>query len=349
MDEGAAAVLAKVRGPLGAREAAALCSFASRIEADDAGAHNNLGVLYFTKGMVDDAIDEFVRALELDPKMTVAQRNLEDACGATGAYERRAAALEARIAAGADTPGARRALGSWHLLLSQPERAIEQFTALLAADERDTRALAGLAQAERRCGRMETAAAAAERALCLKPADAGLLRLAAEIAYHRGLNDQALDHVDRALSADPDSADAHLLRAFILGDSGEPEKARDANARAARLNPSLSKAHSNLSLERFRGADPRRAAAAPRPVHASHAAIHSSLGLALRQKGYWRDAMREYRKAIEAGEPRSTVLEAMAELHLLQLGRHESEDTDAPRPPLEGLRRLREQTLRLVA
>ena len=61
-------------GPvLSERDLAVLRSFARRIDPSDAGAHNNLAVLYYQKGLVEDAITEFVRALELDPRMQVAQ------------------------------------------------------------------------------------------------------------------------------------------------------------------------------------------------------------------------------------------------------------------------------------
>jgi Flp pilus assembly protein TadD len=62
---------------LSERDAGVLRSFARRIDPSDAGAHNNLGVLYFQKGLIPEAIAEFTRALELDSKMQVAQRNLE--------------------------------------------------------------------------------------------------------------------------------------------------------------------------------------------------------------------------------------------------------------------------------
>ncbi|HJX87992.1 MAG TPA: tetratricopeptide repeat protein, partial [Gemmatimonadales bacterium] len=62
---------------LSERDLAVLRSFARRIDASDAGAHNNLGVLYFQKGLTDEAILAFARALELDPKMQVAQTNLD--------------------------------------------------------------------------------------------------------------------------------------------------------------------------------------------------------------------------------------------------------------------------------
>src|ERR1043165_825907 len=59
------------------RDLTVLRSFARRIDPSDAGAHNNLGVLYYQKGLVPEAIEQFTRALELDPRMQVAQRNLE--------------------------------------------------------------------------------------------------------------------------------------------------------------------------------------------------------------------------------------------------------------------------------
>src|SRR6185312_7502990 len=45
-----------------------LRSYARRIDPSDAGAHNNLGVLYYNKGMYEDAVAAFTKALELDPK-----------------------------------------------------------------------------------------------------------------------------------------------------------------------------------------------------------------------------------------------------------------------------------------
>src|SRR5581483_5246099 len=44
-------------GPAGTnREREALRSFARRIDPSDAGAHNNLGVLYYNKGLYEDAV-----------------------------------------------------------------------------------------------------------------------------------------------------------------------------------------------------------------------------------------------------------------------------------------------------
>ena len=45
---------------LSERDLAVLRSFAGRIDPSDAGAHNNLGVLYHQKGLIEEAIAEFV-------------------------------------------------------------------------------------------------------------------------------------------------------------------------------------------------------------------------------------------------------------------------------------------------
>ena len=61
-------------GPaLSERDLAVIRSFARRIDPLDAGANNNLGVLYHQKGLTAEAISCFLRALELDPRMQVAR------------------------------------------------------------------------------------------------------------------------------------------------------------------------------------------------------------------------------------------------------------------------------------
>src|SRR5437879_9422310 len=79
------------------RDLEVLRSFARRIDPSDAGAHNNLGVLYFRRGLAQEAVQSFVRALELDPKMAVAQRNLEIVYRHNGFYDRRIAELREQL------------------------------------------------------------------------------------------------------------------------------------------------------------------------------------------------------------------------------------------------------------
>src|ERR1051326_4470981 len=91
------------------RDADALRSLARRIDPSDPGAQNNLGVFYYERGMIPEAIAAFAHALELDPDMRVAQDNLETAQRESGYYDTRIGELRAQLAREAGARGARRA------------------------------------------------------------------------------------------------------------------------------------------------------------------------------------------------------------------------------------------------
>src|SRR5438445_10211284 len=125
----------------------------------------------------------------------------------------------------------------------------------------------------------------------------------------------------RDWSSDVCSSDLHYLMAFVLGDLGRHQDARVASKRAIQLNPPLARAQTNLSLERYtaeRKSQERRQRLAPEPqVVEGNELAHYNLGLAFRQKGYYNEALKEYRLALERGEDRRLTLQAMAEPHLL--------------------------------
>lgn len=304
------------------RDRAVLRSFATRIDAADPGAHNNLGVLYYHKGMTEDAVAAFTRALALDPRMQIAERNLRVAWLQTGYFERTTTALRARLTANPADHEARRTLAEAYLLVSDAARAIPEFESLVAACPADAAVVAGLARAFQQQGDLEAAARWLNLAQALAPDDPRLAFEAADVAYHRGLNDEAEARLRDVVARVPDHADAHYLLGFVLGDLGRHDEAREATRRALQLNPALGRAQANLSLEprataaRNGAADPANPAA-PVP-HERGALAHFNLGLAFRQKGYFGEALREYRLALDHGEDRALVTQAMAEVHLLK-------------------------------
>ena len=306
------------------RDRAILRSFARRIDPSDAGAHNNLGVLYFNKGLHEEAVAAFTRALELDPKMQVAQRNLEIAYFQTGFYERRLADLRDRLRAHAEDRDARWELARAHAAVGDTREAIAEFTTLLQHHPRDLAAMVQLALTEKAAGDLVRAQSWLERALALDPRSSLIQFYIGEVLYNRGLNDDAREALGRAIELAPDNADAHYLLGFVLGDMGLHEEARLSRGRAIELNPALSRAQTNLSLDRYNAAkfgelvperEERRAQAME--VATEGQLAHYNLGLAFRQKGYYAEALREYQSGLEKGEDRALVLQAMAEVHLL--------------------------------
>lgn len=307
----------------GGRDLAILRSFRDRVDPGDPGAFNNLGVLYFTKGMTDEAVASFTRALELDPRMTVAQRNLEIACFTSGFYDRRVEELSRRLAESPSDRAARWELGRTFFLLGDVTRAMDAFSVLLRETPDDVTVIRQVATAEARCGDLEGAARWLQHALEVEPDNAAVLFQLGEVAYQRGLNEEARAALARSLELAPDDADALYLLGFVLGDQGRHEEARDAARKALRLNPSLGRAQASLSLERFdrrsweRAREVREARGLVEGTRTPQAA-HYALGLAFRHKGYFAEALKEFRIAREQGEDPVLVQQAMAEVHLLR-------------------------------
>lgn len=306
------------------RDRAILRSFARRIDPSDAGAHSNLGVLYFNKGLHEESVAAFTRALELDPKMQVAQRNLEIAYFQSGVFARRLAELRERLRAHADDRDARWDLARAHAAVGDTREAIAEFTTLLEHHPHDIGAMLQLGLAEKAAGDLVCAQQWLERALSLDPRSSLIQFYIGEVLYNRGLNVEAREALARAIELSPDYADAHYLLGFVLGDMGLHEEARLARGRAIELNPALNRAQTNLSLDGYNaarfselvpGREERRAQALE--VASGGQLAHYNLGLAFRQKGYYAEALREYRAGLERGEERALMLQAMAEVQLL--------------------------------
>lgn len=318
----------------GAPETTLLRALAGRIDQQDPGAFNNLGVLYHTRGLHAEAVEAFLHALALDPRMRTAARNLEIAAAHPGACDGRMAALDARIAADPDDRVALRERAQLVRLLGRADEAARLLDALIAEDPDDAEALFERGLIEQRAGDLRRAQRWFERAVNAGPAGNASLHLA-EVLYQRGLNDQALTVLAQLLAEHPDHADGHQLHSFVLGDMGHHEEAVEASRRAAQLNPMLEALQGDLVIE-----PDVNAAAEVRPrvlaVEAEGALARYGLGLAFRQRGYFREARREFERAFAQGEDPRLVQHALAELDLLD------GDSRAARARYEALLRQQE-------
>lgn len=296
------------------RDVELLRAMIDRVDQHDPGAFNNLGVLYHTRGLHAEAVEAFVRALDLDPRMRTATRNLEIAAAHPGACDSRLAAVAARLATDPENRDALLEQARFARLTGQLAEARRQLDALIAEDPDEATALLERGLVEQRAGDLRRAQRWLERAV---NAGAGVHAdlLLAEVLYQRGQNEQALAVVDALLVDHPQHADAHRLRGFVLGDMGHHEAARDAAQTAATLNPALDTVDGDLSLAAM------TPAAAPRgdvmAVEPEGTLAHYGLGLAFRQRGYFREARREFERAMAQGEDERLVSHALAELDLI--------------------------------
>ena len=263
--------------------------------------------------------------------MQVAQRNLEVAYFNTGYYDRRVAELRERLRSAPGRP--RRALGAGPRVRALGD--VQGGGGRVQRDPASTRpndvgAIVQLGLAEKASGDLERAQRWFERAPGARRRRARSCSFyIGEVLYNRGLNEEALDALRRSIELNPDNADAHYLLGFVLGDLGRARgRARSHQARHPAEPVALARAGEPLDrpLQRreVRGARPR-AARAPQRRSCELSDRRSSSrttisGLAFRQKGYYAEALREYRLALERDEDRELVLQAMAEVHLLKQG-----------------------------
>ena len=303
------------------RDAEVLRAFVERVDQTDPRAFNNLGVLYHSKGMHGEAVDAFLRAIALDPRMQTAMRNLEVAAAADGACDVRLADLAERTTRNPDDRDAAREQARLLRLIGRQTEAAQKLDALIAEDPDDAPSLLERGMLEQRVGDLRKAQRWFERATNADETNV-LSRLhLAEVLYQRGQNEQALSALDSLLLLDDEVADAHLLRGFVLGDMGRHEAGMEAARRASALNPSLSTAQANLSLEKVLSSgshmviDPNVAPVLT--VVPTGDMAHYSLGLAFRQRGYFAEARREFDRALTQKEDERLVRHAIAELDLI--------------------------------
>ncbi|HYC50807.1 MAG TPA: tetratricopeptide repeat protein [Gemmatimonadaceae bacterium] len=305
------------------RDLAVLRSFARRIDPSDAGAHNNLGVLYYNKGLYEEAVGAFMRALELDGRMQVAQRNLEIAYLHSGAADARITQLQEHLRTNPSDRDARWEVGRTLALLGRHDEAIPEFAELLQYHPRDLAASIQLALSAKEVGDVAAAEQWLTQALEVDPGSSLVYFYLGELAYNQGQLGDALARLRRAIELNPDNHEAWYLLGFVLGDSGLHDDARDATERAMKLNPALSKAQANLALS---PAPPERYVEKARRESRSRVQVeaaqespltHYNLGVAFRKKGYYHEALGEYQLALHRGEDRDLVEQGIAEVHLL--------------------------------
>jgi tetratricopeptide (TPR) repeat protein len=181
--------------------------------------------------------------------MSIAQRNLEIVYRHNGFYDRRIAELRERLRRRGDDREAHWELGRAYASVGQLDEAVAEFEAMIATDSADLGALLQLALVEQRRGRLDRALEWLQQAK-ERDADSSVVEFhRGEVLYNLGMNEESRAALERAVALSPDNADAWHLLAFVLGDQGLRDEARDASRKARELNPSLARAQTNLSLE----------------------------------------------------------------------------------------------------
>lgn len=231
-----------------AREASLLLDLLDRVDPHDAEAHNDLGVVFYRRGLTASALDAFAAAVVLDPAFATARRNLAVAAAPRDTLTPRLEGLRSQVEADPAASEPWVSLARLDYALGAADAAVAATDAAVARGATDPElpwiAVAALLDA----GRLDEAARRLETAAAGDPSEARSARWRARLAYRRGEYRSALAHAEAAVARAPDDADAQLLRAFLHGDLGAAAAATQSYQAAVLLRPGLGRPEPHLAL-----------------------------------------------------------------------------------------------------
>ena len=178
-----------------------------------ARAHSNLGLVYFEKGRVDEAIAEYTRAVAIKPDFPQAYDNLGIAYAKKGMFD----------------------------------EAIVEYKKAITLKAFYPEAYTNLGNAYGRKGRIDEAIAMYKIALVMKPSYA-LAHSNLGIAYaKKGMLDESIAEHRKALAIEPTLIEARTNLAVVYHQKGDLDQAIVTYTQALALDPRLAWVHSNLA------------------------------------------------------------------------------------------------------
>jgi tetratricopeptide (TPR) repeat protein len=255
---GLASIPQFVREASRARAAAVLASLAGvavlvnwpMLSADrmQAISDSNLGAALQSEGRLDEAIDQYRRALVHKTDYAPAYNNMGTAFSAKGNMGAAIAAYKRALLLQPDFADAHYNLANAFLAEQKMDAAIDHYTRAMQSAPASLAVHNNLGIALAAMGRSDAAILQFQAALRLDPASASTERNLGNALASRGATADALDHLQRAAQLDPGDAQARydlgsaLLEARRFGDAADQFHA------ALELAPDSVEAHNNLGI-----------------------------------------------------------------------------------------------------
>jgi tetratricopeptide (TPR) repeat protein len=281
-----------------------LSSFAQRIPQEDPGAHNNLAIVYYNKGLYKEAIEELEKALELNPNFVLARNNLEIILRKTGKLEEKVEQLSRQIAEDPQNENQILELAETYVKLNKHSHAIVYFKKVLDANPDSYDAHYGLGTTLLHLGRYDDALDEMNQALAVK-ATHKVYRTLGEIYLRKGVVDMAIRNLQEALKLDESSAETYFMLGFALGEKGRVQESIEKVKKAIELNPSLAQVEPNLPLESKASRehwDFLKEHLGISTTRGDAYQIHYNMGMSYRNKGLFDEAEREFKECLKIRE-----------------------------------------------
>jgi len=295
-----------------------LAGFASRVDQNDPGALNNLGVLYFRKGLYQDAMEQFKKALKVDSRFNLALENLQYLFSETGIEDPDVKKWKEMVDKDPENDEALLRLGVSYKNMGKLDEAVHALKELVNRNPDHYMARIHLGSALKSLGlnqeAMDHYLAAAENV----NKSAVFHTELGEIYYNLGRTEEAIGELRAAIKLDPEYWRSHFLLSFANGDVGNFQDALEESRIASKLNPSFQNTEANLALAENRG---RACDAQQNNISSgmpSHESTSFTLGLAYRERGYYKEGLKELEKSLQEMKEKDRVHLEIGKIHMLE-------------------------------
>jgi len=204
-----------------------------------AEAHSNLGTELFQAGKIPEAIQQYQRALRINPDYAEAHKKLGVALVRLGRLPEAITQYEQTLRISPDDAEAHDNLGATLGQAGRVPEAIAQFEAALRIKPADSETHCNLGIALGQVGRMPEAMDHWNEALRHRPDYAEAHYCLAGALNQAGKTDEAIAHYEQALRIRPDYIEAHYNLAVVLERAGRPQDAITQYRQALRINPNF--------------------------------------------------------------------------------------------------------------
>ena len=294
-----------------------LLSFASRVDRNDPGALNNLGVLYFRKGMHEEAITQFKEALKIDPKFDLARENLQYLFTETGMEDPDVSRWKIEVEKNPTNVEAILHLGVSYKNMGRIEEASEVLERAVKLDPENFMTKLHLGSVYKAGGLFVEAL---EQYLAVKDEvgnSAVYSTDLGEIYYNLGKTDEAIHELRAAIKHDSGYWRSHFLLSFAYGDNGQFQEALEESKVASKLNPSFQNNEANLALGKGEGWNAGDRAGAV-IGSTSFESTSYTLGMAYIERGFAKEALKEFSKALDEMQDKDRVYLEIGRIHLTE-------------------------------
>jgi protein O-mannosyl-transferase len=179
-------------------------------------AHNNLGIVLFGKGQLDDAIAHYRATLEMQPNFWDADYNLGSALLGKGQVDEAIFYCDKAVTMQPSDPDAQVALANALLQKRRIDDAIVHYQKAVAIRPDYFLARYGLGRALLEKGKLDAAIEHSRAALLIQPNDADCHTVLAIALDEKGQSAEAIEHYEKALEISPQSISALNNLAWLL-------------------------------------------------------------------------------------------------------------------------------------